>query len=327
MKKIYLIVALLTLASSGFSQRTAVSSRAVPFEIKAGSNSNRIPADTITSHFVGATPTIYSSAGGFVAGHNNYGDIAKMQQITTSSGGVITDLLFWFGAKQGNSASTITATIWNDAAGVPGAVLGTVSVPFSSIDTVPANLVSITNAAYNTVATFTNPVAVPSGNIFWAGFQLNQVAGDTVGLVTSTDPQFPNASTETYEQLSDNTFLSFNDGTPATWQLNIALAVFPVFQSNTGIEELTNSGIKIFQNQPNPASKSTSITYETASSTNVSLKVFDITGKEIMYINEGNKAAGRYNINLNIADLSGGVYYYTLNAAGKSLTKKMIIIE
>lgn len=94
-----------------------------------------------------------------------------------------------------------------------------------------------------------------------------------------------------------------------------------------GINETSVTGLKLLQNIPNPASKSTSIAYETASNGNVSLNIFNIAGKEVLYINEGNKAAGKYNIKLNTSSLSSGVYYYTLNAGDNKITKKMVIIE
>ena len=89
----------------------------------------------------------------------------------------------------------------------------------------------------------------------------------------------------------------------------------------------TNSSIKLFQNEPNPANGSTIIRYELPEEANVTLKVFNITGKEVLVINEGNKRAGAHKLNLNTADLSGGVYYYTLTTGNAEATQKMIIIE
>ena len=96
-----------------------------------------------------------------------------------------------------------------------------------------------------------------------------------------------------------------------------------------GLNELSknNSGLKVFQNEPNPANGSTTIRYELPEESNVALKVFNITGKEVLVINEGNKRAGAHKLNLNTAGLSGGVYYYTLTTGSEEATQKMIIIE
>ena len=69
------------------------------------------------------------------------------------------------------------------------------------------------------------------------------------------------------------------------------------------------------------------IRYELPEEAHVTLKVFNITGKEVLVINEGNKRAGAHKLNLNTADFSGGVYYYTLTTGSAEATQKMIIIE
>ena len=337
MKKIYLIAGLFFASAMGFGQRIALPGQDLPFEIKTVADTRAV-SDTITSHFVGATPTLYPSvSSGWLAGHNEYEDLAKMQKITTTTGGTITSLLFWFGAKEGNPISTITATIWKDTSGTPGIVVGSVAVPFSAIDTSMAGLTLIPNAAYNTVATFANPIPIPAGNTFWAGFSVTYLTGDSVGLVTSRDTtwgdapgvtgDFPNANTQTFDQYSDSSFHSVNDGTQLSWQLDIAFAVFPVISPNTGIQTISQREIRLLQNQPNPASDHTVINYELNSLNSVSLKVFNVAGKEVLHFNEGLKAPGLHSLSLNTGQLSSGVYYYTLLAGEKSMTKKMIIIK
>jgi hypothetical protein len=85
--------------------------------------------------------------------------------------------------------------------------------------------------------------------------------------------------------------------------------------------------MNLYQNVPNPASKETVIGYELSSYSKVSLRVFDITGKEITIINEGEKAPGKHLIRLNTSNFRSGIYYYTLNDGQTSITKKMIITE
>ena len=105
-------------------------------------------------------------------------------------------------------------------------------------------------------------------------------------------------------------------------RLNVALGYVGLNESSK-----TNSSIKLFQNEPNPANGSTMIRYELPEEANVTLKVFNITGKEVLVINEGNKRAGAHKLNLNTADFSSGVYYYTLTTGSAEATQKMIIIE
>jgi hypothetical protein len=68
----------------------------------------------------------------------------------------------------------------------------------------------------------------------------------------------------------------------------------------------------LMQNYPNPFNPVTTIRYEIRQSANVSLKVFDMTGREIMTLVEEYKEAGYYKIDFNGENLSSGAYYYRL---------------
>lgn len=91
-------------------------------------------------------------------------------------------------------------------------------------------------------------------------------------------------------------------------------------------QEFTN-GIKLGQNVPNPSNNNANITYEISKASKINFIIRDITGKKVMEITEGQKAAGQYTLDVNTGKLSGGVYYYTLFAGENSLTKKMVIVE
>jgi Secretion system C-terminal sorting domain len=57
----------------------------------------------------------------------------------------------------------------------------------------------------------------------------------------------------------------------------------------------------------------------------VSLKVYDILGKEIAVLVNSNYSPGTYEINWNSSNVSSGVYFYKLTAGSFSETKKMIL--
>lgn len=180
--------------------------------------------DTITSHFVG-TPTLFRSTnGGYVSGHNGYGDLGKMQRFDANYGitgsGTINKVILAFGAKNGSPSSVVSVKIWGDDAGEPGTELASVDVPYSDIDTTTANGL--------TVVTFPNPVQIPANKIFYAGITFTYSGTDTVGLITTDDGDFNDAITHTWEEWNDNSYHSFGD--PANWDLDIALAIFPVVE-------------------------------------------------------------------------------------------------
>jgi hypothetical protein len=78
---------------------------------------------------------------------------------------------------------------------------------------------------------------------------------------------------------------------------------------------------------PNPAANSTTIKYELKENANVTLRVFDIAGKEVIHINEGTKSSGIYTIELNTASLQNGVYFYSFEAGAEKVTRKMTIAK
>jgi len=87
---------------------------------------------------------------------------------------------------------------------------------------------------------------------------------------------------------------------------------------------------KIFaldQNYPNPFNPSTTIGYILPRQSNVSLKIYNILGKEIAELVNKNQAAGKYSVSFDASSLSSGIFFYTLRTGGKTLTKKMILLK
>ncbi len=96
-------------------------------------------------------------------------------------------------------------------------------------------------------------------------------------------------------------------------------------EDNIGIDETKLGNVSLGQNYPNPFTKSTTIDYSLTSPSNISLEVYDITGRQIMVMNEGLKATGNHKITVDGSSLNTGVYYYTLIADDTRLTKRMVI--
>ena len=81
------------------------------------------------------------------------------------------------------------------------------------------------------------------------------------------------------------------------------------------------------QNYPNPFNPSTKISFDIKNSTFASLKIFDVTGKEVKTLVNENISAGRYEINFNAYELNSGVYLYTLTTSEFTETKKMMLVK
>jgi len=88
---------------------------------------------------------------------------------------------------------------------------------------------------------------------------------------------------------------------------------------------------KLSQNYPNPFNPSTTIRYDLPFDGKVSIKIFDMSGKEAATLVNDVKSAGYYSINFNASSLASGIYYYRITAVsnGQSFieTKKMILLK
>ncbi len=81
------------------------------------------------------------------------------------------------------------------------------------------------------------------------------------------------------------------------------------------------------QNYPNPFNPTTKINFSIPKSGFVTLKVYDILGKEVVTLVNENKTAGSYIIDFDGSELSSGVYFYTIQVNGFTDTKKMLLIK
>jgi len=80
---------------------------------------------------------------------------------------------------------------------------------------------------------------------------------------------------------------------------------------------------KLFQNYPNPFNPSTTISYSLLNNSNVSIKLYDILGKEIVTLVNSIQKRGMYDINLdmNNLNLSSGIYFYSIKVKESNSNK------
>ena len=83
----------------------------------------------------------------------------------------------------------------------------------------------------------------------------------------------------------------------------------------------------ISQNYPNPFNPTTKINYDIAANTIVKIRIYDMLGKEVASLVDGNQVAGHYTIDFNAAALSSGIYYYSIQTPQFSETKKMMLVK
>lgn len=85
----------------------------------------------------------------------------------------------------------------------------------------------------------------------------------------------------------------------------------------------------LFQNYPNPSNPTSKVDFQIPFSAKVSLKVYDITGKEVASLLDKELVSGFYTTDFNGSNLASGVYFYRLIANsndGNSFSKTMKLI-
>lgn len=127
---------------------------------------------------------------------------------------------------------------------------------------------------------------------------------------------WPSGLRQNFTNVSLNNFYNLTEGSSLTSDVK------------TVSTEIPNS-ISLKQNYPNPFNPVTKIQFEINKSSEVSLRVFDINGREIAELINGNYPAGKYETELdaNKYSLSSGVYFYTLSTNGYAETRKLNLIK
>lgn len=97
-----------------------------------------------------------------------------------------------------------------------------------------------------------------------------------------------------------------------------------------GIQQISSEvpqNYTLSQNYPNPFNPITNFEFQIADFGFVSIKIFDLTGREVESLVNKNLNAGVYKIDWNASHYSSGVYFYRLEADGFAETKKMILVK
>ena len=107
---------------------------------------------------------------------------------------------------------------------------------------------------------------------------------------------------------------------------NICFTMSTILNANT-ISNNTPKEYSLLQNYPNPFNPVTRINFDIPKQGLVTMKVFDILGREVRTLVNEIKAPGRYSVDFNGTEFSSGVYFYRLESNGFTDIKRMILIK
>ena len=156
---------------------------------------------------------------------------------------------------------------------------------------------------------------VSSQNSFNSMNMLNVHMGfGNASVIDSLVIIWPRGLKETFTNVSLNNFYNATEGQGIVSDISNGSILLP-------------EGFRLYQNYPNPFNPSTLIGYQLSANNFVSLKIFDIAGKEISTIVNNNQPAGNYEVTFDGGGLSSGIYFYKLSAGDFSETKKMSLVK
>jgi hypothetical protein len=93
------------------------------------------------------------------------------------------------------------------------------------------------------------------------------------------------------------------------------------------IENILPAEFSLAQNYPNPFNPNTAIEFSLPVDSKVTIKIYNSLGSQVALLVNEIKPAGKHTVTFNANDLSSGVYYYKIEAADFSQTKKMILLR
>ncbi len=173
-----------------------------------------------------------------------------------------------------------------------------------------------------------------SNSIMFAGLDVSAAAGQTGGVYMSTDGGTswnafnggPMAATNTVRALGwRNSDLTLFAGVGLGGLGNYEYTFPPLGVHNPNSD--VPKEFSLMQNFPNPFNPSTVIQFSVPKSSYVSLKVYDMLGREVKTLVNETKQAGTYAYNFNASNLPSGVYLYKIVAGDYTATKKMILVK
>lgn len=108
---------------------------------------------------------------------------------------------------------------------------------------------------------------------------------------------------------------------------NLSYFDFELISTDVEDENMKPRNFELNQNFPNPFNSKTIVTYSIPNSDFVSLKIYDILGKEILTVVDEYKNSGTYLAEIDSNGLSNGIYLLKLKSQQYSIVKKMIVLK
>ncbi len=212
----------------------------------------------------------------------------------------VTTLLYNFYMDPNHGLDTVIVHVWDS----------------NAVDLIPPRQVYPVNTlddphAWTAVDIRSDNLYVPGGMPFYVGVEYR----DTIPAILLDSPGVFNSS---YRYANGEFHLLGVD-------LYIR-AIVGVYGTGVSESQLVYP-FRLMQNSPNPVKDRTRITFSIPASGHVELVLYDISGRKVKTLFSGNLEKGLHTVDVNVAGLRSGIYFYALRAGGQVETKKMMILK
>jgi hypothetical protein len=161
--------------------------------------------------------------------------------------------------------------------------------------------------------------------LFWGPDNSGKVWRKTIAwseITLDSDNKDPNIVIVPPGQATQNVFYMIINSSDTTNEVSVLKAT--IEKDNIAA---ASYDFKLNQNYPNPFNPLTTILFSLAKKETVKLKIYDITGREVKTLVEGEYDAGDYKVEFNASKLSSGIYFYQITAGDFSQTKKLQVLK
>lgn len=229
-----------------------------------------------------------------------------------------------------STGDTLTAAITGEAttrtiAVAPASLFDNVTIP---VGKVARQTVIITNNGTAPLRLGTTTITGPTSTDYTLGRlpRTSLAPGQSEFLEVTYRPlnQGTSSATLTINSNATNGALTVQLGgtatriQPGTGESNGTSSVDATFGAN---------GTTLWQTAPNPGRDLVTLAYRLANAGNVSVKLYNEQGQEVLTLDEGARAAGDHSVSFSVRELNSGSYHYRLSVNGQTITRSMVVAK
>jgi hypothetical protein len=162
---------------------------------------------------------------------------------------------------------------------------------------------------------------IDSGGSWHASLPHYAHAGVGTAQQANVKVDWPDGTTTSVNNLATNECYEVKYSTGAAERCKTPVA------TSVSANDAVPVSFMLAQNHPNPFNPSTVISFQLSANSHVALKVFDVNGREVATLVDGERAAGNHAVPFAPRDLAGGIYFYKITAGNFSQTRKAVLMK